>query len=256
MTRTLLVACVAMALSACAVHVPPRPTGEVTPDPTAMDTFTAAIVGCRGLRSLTAELSLSGRAGGDRIHGRVVAGLESGGALRLEGLAPFGAPLFVLAGRDEMATLLLPRDHRVLADTRIAVVLGRLTGLALGADDLRLILSGCLAVTPTPSLGRRWRGGWQAVTLESDRVAYLRTHAGHAVVAAADYGPWRVDYADHLNGWPRTVRVRRADGTATDVTARVTQLEINVPIDPKAFAIDVPPGTTPMTIDELRPVTP
>lgn len=254
-SRLAAVACV-LALSACAARMPARPSGDATPDPTAIDAFTAATRACRGVRSLTAELALSGRAGSEKIRGRVVAGLESGGAVRLEGLAPFGAPVFILAGRRELATLLLPREHRVLADTGVTAVLERLTGLALGADDLRVILSGCLAEAPSPFDGRRWTSGWQAVSLAPDRVAYLRTVSGQPVVVAADYGAWRIDYDEVAGGFPRVVRVRRATGASTDITARVSQLETNVTIDPKAFTIEVPAGTDPMTLDELRSVAP
>ena len=170
----------------------------------------AATAACKGFRSIEGELSLSGRAGGERVRGRILTGLESGGAVRLEAVAPFGAPFFVLAGRAERATLVLPREHRVLKDTAVADVLERLTGLALGADDLRLIVSGCLVERAAPSDGRQWGGGWRAVTIGPDRVAYLRVANGQPVLAAADYGPWHVDYSAHAGGFPRVVRVRRA----------------------------------------------
>ena len=76
---------------------------------------------------------MSGRAGGERVRGRILAGLEAGGAVRLEAVAPFGAPFFILAGRNERATLVLPRERRVFQDTGVAEVLERLTGLTLGA---------------------------------------------------------------------------------------------------------------------------
>src|SRR4029453_14215689 len=134
----------------CAARLPPRPAGTPTPDQTAIEAFTAATAACKGFRSIEGELSLSGRAGNERVRGRILTGLESGGAVRLEAVAPFGAPFFVLAGRAERATLVLPREHRVLKDTAVAGVLERLTGLALGADDLRLILSGCLVERAAP----------------------------------------------------------------------------------------------------------
>lgn len=256
MIRVLAGAGALFVLSACATHLPPRPSGDVAADPAAIDAFGIATRGCRGVRTLTAELSLSGRAAGDHVRGRVVAGLEAGGSVRLEGLAPFGPPVFILAGRQERAMLLLPREHRVLPATGVADVLERLTGLALGADDLRLIVTSCLADDASPSEGRRWGGGWRAVTVAAGRVAYLRDVHGTPVVVAADYGAWRVDYADHAGGWPRTVRVRRGDRGGIDITARLAQLELNAPIADRAFVIDVPADATPMTLDELRSVAP
>lgn len=253
--RLVLVA-VALSLSACAARTPPRPAGAPGPDPTAVDAFTRATAACRGFRSLEGELSLSGRAGGERIRGRVIAGLEAGGSLRLEGLAPFGAPIFILAGKAEKATLLLPRERRVLPETAVSTVLERLTGLALGADDLRLMLSGCLADNASPAEGRQWPGGWQAVTLAADRIAYVRMQQGQPLVVAADYGVWHLDYAEHASGFPRTVRVRRSLDATTDITARVAELQVNTTINPLAFVLEVPSDADPMTLDELRSVAP
>ena len=241
-------------MAGCAPKAPPRPIGNPTPDPTAAETFTTATAACKGFRSIEGELSLSGRAGDERVRGRILTGLESGGAVRLEAVAPFGAPFFVLAGRNERATLILPREHRVLKDTAVADVLGRITGLALGADDLRLILSGCLVDRAAPSDGRQWGSEWKAVTIGLERVAYLRLLNGAWTLTAADYGPWHVDYSAHSAGFPRAIRIRSAGGI--DITARVEQLEVNTEINPKAWVVDVPSDADPMTLDELRSIAP
>lgn len=201
-------------------------------------------------------MSLSGRAGNERVRGRILTGLESGGAVRLEAVAPFGAPFFILAGRGENATLVLPRDHRVLRDTAVAEVLERLTGLSLGAEDLRLIVSGCLVENAVPSDGRQWGGGWRAVTIGPERVAYMRTVNGQTLLVAADYGPWHVDYSGHASGFPRVVRVRRAGDAAIDITARIDQLSVNTQINPRAWVVEVPSDADPMTLDELKSIAP
>jgi hypothetical protein len=249
-----------LSAAACAARTPPRPSGAFTPDPTAGEAFARATASCKGFRSIEGELSLSGRAGGERVRGRILTGLESGGLVRLEAVAPFGAPFFILAGRSERATLVLPREHRVLKDTAVRDVLERITGLALGADDLRLILSGCLTDQAAPADGRQWGSGWQAVTIASDRVAYLRTQNGQPVLTAADYGMWHVDYSAHASGFPRVVRVRRAgaaaDADGIDITARIEQLEVNTQINPRAWDVEIPSNAEPMTLDELRSIAP
>ena len=243
-------------ITACAARAPQRPAGTSTADPTAADAFASATTQCQGFRSIEGELALSGRAGGDRVRGRVLTGLESGGHVRLEAPAPFGAPFFILAGRAEKATLVLPREHRVLPDTPVADVLERLTGLSLGADDLRLIVSGCLVDRAQPSDGRQWPGGWQAVTIGPERVAYVRPVQGRPTVVAADYGPWHVDYSQHAGGFPRVVRVRSASANQVDITARVEQLSVNTQINPRAWNVEVPSDADPMTLDELRSIAP
>lgn len=252
--RCALLACAAL-LSACAARLPARPSGPETPDPTAVDAFNQATRQCAGLQRLTAELRLSGHAGRERLRGTLHVGLAAPASLRVEAMAPIGQPVFVLAGRDNRATLLFPRDDRVLRDAPVADVLERLTGLALTATDLRLILTGCLSVPANPSNGRSFARGWRAVTLASGVNAYLRDVNGPTVVVAADHGQWHVDYANHLNGWPRQVRIRSNSGEV-DVTAALGEFEVNTEIDPLAFEVAVPATAAPMTLDHLKSVMP
>jgi hypothetical protein len=239
----------------CAARLPPRPAGAPTPDPTAVAAFVTATAACQGFRSIEGELALSGRAAGERVRGRILTGLEAGGAVRLEAVAPFGAPFFILAGRKERATMVLPRERRVLKDTAVRDVLERITGLSLGADDLRLIVSGCLIDRAEPSDGRQWGDNWKAVTLGPERTAYLRLQNGQPVLTAADYGPWHIDYSGHAAGFPHVVRVRNGDG-AIDITARVEQTQVNTQINPLAWRVEIPSNADPITLDELRSIAP
>jgi hypothetical protein len=233
--------------------MPPRPSGGATPDPSALTAFADATAACATLRTLTAELGLTGRAGEARVRGRLIAGLEAPRSARLEAVAPFGPPVFILAARDGRGALLLPRDQRVLDPADVSDVLERLTGLALDAADLRLLLTGCIADDPAPTDGRAWPGGWRSVVVGRDRTVYLRKQAGAWRVSGADVGDWHVDYSEMLNGYPRQVRLR---APGVDLTAAVSQLQINVPIAPEAFDIVIPDGTRPMTLDELKSVAP
>jgi outer membrane biogenesis lipoprotein LolB len=251
------IALATMIVAACAARAPLRPSGAAVPDPTAADAFVQATKPCAGLKTMTGALHLSGRAGAEKIRGTLHTGLEAPAAVRFEAVAPFGQPFFILAGRDDRASLLLPRENRVLTDASVPALLERLTGLALSASDLRLILTGCIAERAEPSDGRSWPNGWRAVTLGAGVTAYLRTIDGAPAVVAADRGPWRIDYAAYQNGWPRMVRIRGADTTTPiDISASIEDLEVNTSIDAKAFTITAPPGAAPMTIDELRSVQP
>jgi outer membrane lipoprotein-sorting protein len=254
---TALLLCAALSLlGACGARTPKRPEGPGAADPAAVQTFESATRQCAGLKTLTAEIRLSGRAGGERLRGTLHAGLAAPGALRFEAVAPFGPPVFVLAGRNNRATLLLPRDDLVLSDVALADVLERLTALALDADAVRLILSGCLTQGAPATDGRSWDGGWFAVSLGADTTAYLQQRNGTAIVAAADYGSWLIDYGDHLNGWPRTVRIRSREPGRVDATARLDQVEINPTLDDRAFTVDVPADAERITLDDLRAIAP
>jgi hypothetical protein len=219
--------------------------------------FQEATKSCAGLRTLTAEIRLSGRAGGERLRGTLHAGMAAPGALRFEAVAPFGPPVFVLAGRNNRTTLFFPRDDRVLPDVPLSDVLERLTALSLDADAVRLILSGCLAdADAKASNGRSWDNGWSAVSLDSEITAYVQRRNGVPVVVAADYGPWLIDYGDHVGGWPRTVRIRSREPGRVDATARLDQVQINVDLDERAFTVDVPADAERITLDDLRAIAP
>ena len=253
--RAWIVLACALAFASCAARTPARPTGTGTPAPAAVDAFTEATKQCAGLKTFTAELRLSGRAGDERLRGTLHAGLAAPGALRVEALAPFGQPFFVLAGRENRATLLLPRDQQILRDAPVPDVLERLTGLKLSASDLRLILTGCLSEGAHPSNGRAFGRDWRAVDLDSGVVAYIRSVAGLPTVVAADHGAWRVDYSRHRSGFPREVRIRSVSGDV-DMTAALEQVAINTAIDPRAFEVQAPENAAPITLEHLRSVVP
>jgi hypothetical protein len=233
------------------------PTDPGAPLPDFAEIHRQASAACTGVRTLTAELSLSGRAGGRALRGRAIVGFERPASIRLEGVAPFGPPAFILAGRGPSATLLLPRDNRVLKGARAEDILGALTGVALSPADLLAALTGCVVATPTPSAGRMHQNGWVSIDLSGGATVYLvRVALGWQPRAARRPG-WQIEYPLWQTGFPAIVRLRSLDTAVNvDLTAVVSQLEANVPIDPAAFTVTVPPDMLPMTLEELRDAGP
>lgn len=243
--------------SGCAPRLLSLPADPGNPLPDFARIHQQATSACTGVRTLTAELSLSGRAGGQTVRGRAIAGFERPGSLRLEGVAPFGPPAFILAGRGDTATLLLPRDNRVLRDARAADILGALTGVALAPADLQGVLTGCVASMPGAVGGRLHQNGWASIDLPGDATLYLeRVGAGWQPRAARRPG-WQIEYPAWRGAFPQTVRLRSVDPKVNvDLTAAVSQLEASVTIDPAAFAVTVPADALPLTISELRDAGP
>jgi len=156
--------------------------------------------------------------------------------------------------RGERTTLVLPRDARVLRDAAPAAIVEALAGVALGPADLRALVAGCGLGAATPTAGRSYPDGWMAVDA-GDTTTYLRQIEGRWRMGAATRGPLTIDYADFAGGRAATIHVRTMPspgGTAADLTLRVSQLEINVPLEAAAFAYEVPADWAPLTLDELR----
>lgn len=246
-----------IAVSACAARRIELPTGPGSPFPEVAQVHAQVSAACTGIRTLTAELALAGRAGGRSLRGRVVAGFERPASMRLEGVAPFGSPAFILAARGDTATLLLPRDNRVLRGARAEEILGALTGVTLAPADLQAILTGCVAAAPRATGGRLHRDGWASIDLAGSATIYLQRRDAAWQVRAARRAAWRIEYPAWQSGLPQTVRLQSEDRSLdVTLTATLSQLETNVDLDPAAFEVNVPASALELTIDELRDAGP
>ncbi len=177
--------------------------------------------------------------------------------MRLEGVAPFGPPAFILAARGPDATLLLPRDSRVVRAARPEEILGALTGVALSPADLQAVLTGCLVPVTTPVAGRLHQNGWASIDLEGGATLYLQREGSAWRLRAGRRPGWQVEYPSWQGALPSAVRLASLNATVNvDLTAAVSQLETNVPIDQTAFAVDVPPDAIGLSLAELREAGP
>jgi len=80
----------------------------------------------------------------------------------------------------------------------------------------------------------------------------FRDPKGRWQVAGSVRPPLSVLYSDVVSGRPSTLRLQASGSPAADVTVRLSDMNINVPLEPEVFAVDVPAGAQPLTIDELR----
>jgi hypothetical protein len=205
------------------------------------------------VRTLTAELALSGRAGRQKLRGRVVAGFARPASMRLEGVAPFGPPAFILASRPEMTVLLLPRESRVLHGARAEDILGALTGVSFGPADLLAILTGCVVPAPQPTGGRLHGNGWASIDLMGGTTLYLQKRGNAWQLRAARRPGWQIEYPAWSGMFPQSVRLQADDAALmVDLTATISQVETNVDLDENAFTVNVPNEAEPITLDELR----
>jgi len=253
-----LAACSILLTASCAPRLVTLPSGPGAPFPNSAAAYSQATEACRGVLWLAAILEISGRAAGSRFpRAKIDAGFEAPGKIVLELPAP-GKPIFTFAAEGDTATLVLPREGRALQGASPSETLEVLAGVALGADELRSIVSGCGFGATEPSTGRAFDRGWVAVDA-AGVTSYLQQLDGAWRLVAATRGPHEVRYADFASGHPSTIRLRsagRESAKATDLTIRPSQVDLNQPIDPSAFRPAIPPGTKLLTLDELRKAGP
>jgi hypothetical protein len=176
--------------------------------------------------------------------------------MRLEMVAPFGPAGFILVTTGENAVLLLPRDERVVRGETAEAILGALTGVALGPADLQALLTGCIVPDSRAVGGRLHTNGWASIDLEGGATMYLRRMGAWQISAGRRNG-WEVEYPMWQGAFPQVIHLQSAgQALNVDMTATLSQIEVNTDLTPATFSVDIPAGTAPLSLDELREAGP
>jgi hypothetical protein len=240
-----------IAAAACAPRRVVLPTDTGTPFPDFAAVHQQVSSSCRGVRTLRGVLNLRGRVAMQRISGTVHAGFERPASMRLEGVPPFGQPVFILAAQGGTAVLLLPRDGRVVRGEPPQAILEALIGVDLAPADLQAILTGCVVPDPSPTGGRLHANGWASIDLHSGARLYLRRTSQWELRAARRDG-WQIEYTIGQSRYPQTVRLVSESPIQVDFSAAISELEANVDLDAAAFRVDAPADAKPLMLEELR----
>jgi hypothetical protein len=247
----------ALLLSSCAAPLLTLPTEPGVPATDAAPLLEQATAACRGIRTFSAEVGVSGRVGGRGLRrARLLIGVAAPASIYIDAPAPFGASAFIFSATDDDATLLLPRDRRVLEHGRPDLVLEAITGVPLTPPELRETLTGC-AFAATAADARRVGDEWRV--LRGAGEWYLRRERAAdpwRLVAVVHHEPgrpaWRVEYRDFQDDLPRAMRLKSADAHRFDVSLTLSQVEINAPLDADTFRVQVPASYAPISLDDLR----
>jgi hypothetical protein len=249
----------ALLLAGCAARGFVVPTGTGTVDPALAGAYQASIASCGDLRSLTADIKLSGRVDGRRVRGTLQVGLTRDGGVRIEAVAPFGAPIFTIAGRADAGTLWLPRSREVVRAAP-AEILEALTGVALPPAGLFEILTACPAADDAVVKAERFTSPDLArVSLRSGTEVWWRPDVAPPQPLGARRAGALVEYRAFAGDRPQTVRLGAAPGPAgtpgasrADLSLTLQQVETNVAVPDEAFSLAVPDGARVLTLSELR----
>lgn len=255
--RTLAVAfALAVGVASCAprtVQVAlPRGQGQPMADAALGAHVDAVSAPCRDLDALTADLRIAGRVNGDRVRGTLQVGVEPGG-VRLEGVPPFGAPVFILAGRAGAATLLFPRDGVFVSKVPVSALMEAVVGVALTPPDLLALLGGCGIPAGTPTGGDAFGNGWARLDFPEDVSMWLRQEGSAApVLRVADTRDWRVDYEMSRPGQPVRGMLTRKGGATTALSFEVSAPDRLSALPEAAFDVTVPADARELPLEHFR----
>jgi hypothetical protein len=256
MTGRAWIALAAIATASCAAPLLklPSPAGTVASD--GANVINQALTACRAVRTLTAQVAVRGKVNGQRLRARLQVGLAQPASAYIEAPAPFGAPIFVFAAENDDATLLLPRDRRVVEHGRPAEVLEAIAGVPLDPTGLRATLTGCSADADTRTAATQPDEHWRVVAGADELYLHReRDSDPWRLVAVVHRSPglvWRAEYREFMSNLPRSIHLASTPSGRFDLLLALSDVDLNVPLGPETFRVQIPSGTAPMTIDELR----
>jgi hypothetical protein len=256
MTRRASALLLAVLATSCAAPLMKLPQEPGVPASDGVAILAQATMACRGIQTLSAEISVGGRVGGRGMRrARLLVGVRAPASVYLDAPAPFGASAFIFAAVDDQGTLLLPRDRRVLERGRPAEVLEAITGVPLSPFELRQTLTGCAPALDAAE-ARQVGDQWRIIRAASEWYLYrARPDQPWRLVAAVHRGggrEWRVEYREFRGDLPRALRLSSADANGFDLTITLADLDLNVPLEPDIFRPRVPAGYAPISLEDLR----
>jgi len=252
-------AIVGLIASAVACAPAPRltfPTGVATPGPEALEAWVATTAACRAAATYSAEIVIDGRVGAEKLRGvRLHSAFTRDGRIRLEGVAPIGGPIFLMAGGAERATLTLPRDRRVIT-APVADIVNALIGLKFAPADWVDVLTGCVADASRATGGKL--GADAVIALGDGSRALLKRDGGGWRVVFGERPESLIEYRAYQGRWPSLARIDSAASAAValSINLGISQIFVNADLPAKTFTLDVPSGFEPMTLAELRAIGP
>ena len=209
---------------------------------------------CRSVRSVDLVVMFRGYTGQRSFRRtRARAAVKRPGFLRLEGMAPFGAPAFILIATPDDATLLLPRERQVVRDASASDLLYFLSGLSLEPDDVHALLTGCVIQDGVSLSARAYGDDWVAIDLSGGATVYFRRSDVTPVISIGTLGDLVVEYSEHVRGLPRKLRIQTVDASSpTDLTIELSQVNVNIEINPEAFEASVPATFSSVAFDDFQ----
>jgi outer membrane biogenesis lipoprotein LolB len=207
---------------------------------------------CRAVRTLTAVLRLSARAGSESFRGTVLSKFRRPDSMQLRMNAAF-TTIFVLVANDRGATLLLNRDRRVVRDARAEEILDALIGIKLTPDDLQALITGCVVPEPRATGGRQHGSGWISIELDGGTTLYLQRARDVWRLRAARRGDWVIEYPAWQAGsrFPPQLWISTSGPVPVDLRAAIDDVETDVDVMDADFTVPIR-DEAPMTLEELR----
>lgn len=253
-------ACAALLLAACR---PPRtPPPDLSLDPAAL---LAQVRGAQGAaRTVQGEARVHVRSPRGSASVKQFTAAEAPDRVRLEELDFFGNPAAVLVASGGRFALYDARQKVFYRGAATPENLSRLVPIPLGAPELATLLLGSAplldgpAVRATPERAqvrlRQEQGGVAQELWIGARAAVEK--AARQVAGGAGPGSWEVEFSGHQErggAWFPGAMALRSAPAKVEVELSWSDVEVNGPLDPRLFELQVPRGARVVELGEGAP---
>lgn len=232
--------------------------------------YATALQSCQRIVTLSGRFAISGSVGGRPLRAQLRLGTMLASAYtRLESADASRHLPFIVTSQREDATILLPRERRILEHQRFADALEATIGIPLTAEEVFRIF-----VCPLVGASEAWRIGerWAALQFISGPVGYKvfmhRTAVAGPWRLAAMIGHngdtrvgWRADFLEPQQPEWRRVRLSSIDWSGAtsrtfDVLWSIDAVELNTLVTMPEFLALPAEGATAITLQEIRRLGP
>ena len=177
--------------------------------------------------------------------------------VRLELLATFGSSRWIAVTDGGEITVLFPRSREYLQESAVEDVVSALLGIPLGPEEVMAILAGSGLPLGSANPARAERVGERVRVVLSSELPdgtdpYERVDIERGQVREAAGSRYRVVYPTDWKQMGRTAPDQiEIASDRIDVLLTVEDLDINVRLDPEAFAISIPDGAARLGVAEI-----
>jgi outer membrane lipoprotein-sorting protein len=189
-----------------------------------------------------------------RFSATLLVAFERPDKLRVELLAPFGGSRWLAVVRGEEVTVLFPSRREFLRQAAVSEVLAALVGVRWEAGEVMAVLSGSgVPLGGAPPTCAFQEGETLRLEFGLDDGATQSLRLRGAQVIEASTPEYRVRYPTAWTSRRRSAPDRIEVGDEKLAASLVvSDLDINVSMDPELFRLEIPPGTSRVEVREIE----
>jgi len=196
----------------------------------------------QAIRRYQGFVRIRGKGPDGSFNGRLVVIFERPDDLRIELLGPFGSTRWSAVASENGIRVLFPGRKEYVEELDTADIVGRLLGIPLDAEEVMALLSG-VGIPPNVEVISGYRQGTATIGVLAEGGRLELAEDGQ--VSNAQTRTYRVSYPTLWKKKRRQIPDRLLLSTQSmRVTLSAEDVDINVPLDPEAFELEIPDGAT------------